>query len=88
MSDNDDLGADDLQASLAEMPVSRRAQDDPLGLTLGDGFCLDQHLKAIHRHYIQRALREAGGVKSRAARLLGMKNYQTLDAQLKRLGVV
>jgi len=32
-------------------------------------------------------MREANGVKSHAARLLGMKNYQTLDAQLKRLGV-
>ena len=53
----------------------------------GDGFCLDKHLEAIQRHYIQRALREAGGVKSRAARVLGMKNYQTLDAQLRRLGV-
>jgi len=30
---------------------------------------------------------EAGGVKSNAARLLGMENYQTLDAQLKRLEV-
>jgi transcriptional regulator with GAF, ATPase, and Fis domain len=88
MSDNDALGADDLQAALAEMPMGRRAQDDPLGLPLGDSFCLDKHLEAIQRHYIQRALREAGGVKSRAARLLGLKNYQTLDAQLKRLGVV
>jgi len=88
MSDNDALGADDLQAALAEMPMSRRAQDDPLGLPLGDGFCLAKHLEAIQCHYLQRALREAGGVKSRAARLLGMKNYQTLDAQLKRLRVV
>jgi transcriptional regulator with GAF, ATPase, and Fis domain len=30
---------------------------------------------------------EAHGVKSQAAQLLGLKNYQTLDAQLKRLGV-
>jgi transcriptional regulator with GAF, ATPase, and Fis domain len=32
-------------------------------------------------------MEESGGVKAKAARLLGMKNYQTLDAQLKRLGV-
>jgi len=30
---------------------------------------------------------EANGVKTKAAMLLGMKNYQTLDAQLKRLKV-
>ena len=33
------------------------------------------------------AMSEAGGKKTRAASLLGMKNYQTLDAQLKRLGI-
>jgi hypothetical protein len=30
-------------------------------------------------------MEEAKGVKVHAARLLGMKNYQTLDAQLKGL---
>ena len=32
-------------------------------------------------------MEEAGGVKSKAADLLGYDNYQTLDAQLKRLNV-
>ena len=87
MSDKDDLGADDLTAAIAEMPTGRSSQDDPLELPLGDGFNLEKHLEAIHRHYLQRAMHETNGVKSKAARLLGMKNYQTLDAQLKRLGV-
>jgi hypothetical protein len=30
---------------------------------------------------------EAKGVKVKAAAMLGIKNYQTLDAQLKRLKV-
>ncbi len=32
-------------------------------------------------------MKEAEGVKSRASKLLGIPNYQTLDAQLKRLDV-
>ena len=32
-------------------------------------------------------MKESRGVKTQAARLLGIKNYQTLDAQLKRLDV-
>jgi hypothetical protein len=32
-------------------------------------------------------MEEAKGNKSRATRLLGLVNYQTLDAQLKRLKV-
>ncbi|QDV40627.1 Nif-specific regulatory protein [Stieleria neptunia] len=36
---------------------------------------------------LRRAMDQAHGVKAKAAELLGMKHYQTLDAQLKRLGV-
>ncbi len=54
---------------------------------LGDGFDLNEYLNTIHREYLQRAMEEAGGVKTKAAQLLGIKNYQTLDAQLKRLNV-
>jgi len=32
-------------------------------------------------------MEEAGGVKARAAELLGYRNYQTLAAQLERLEV-
>ena len=38
-------------------------------------------------YFLVRAMREAGGVKTRAAELLGYKNYQTLAAQLERLKV-
>jgi len=87
MSDQDEIGAEDLTAAIAEMPTGRLSTGNPFELPLGDGFSLAQHLEAIHRHYLQRAMQEAHGVKSKAARLLGIHNYQTLDAQLKRLGV-
>ena len=87
MSDKDELGANDLSAAIADMPTGRPSIDNPLELPLGDGFNLEKHLETIHRHFLQRAMREAAGVKAKAARLLGMQNYQTLDAQLKRLGV-
>ncbi len=69
------------------MPAGKLLVDDPLELPMGAGFNLENHLGTIQRHYLQRAMDEAHGVKSQAARLLGMKNYQTLDAQLKRLGI-
>ena len=37
--------------------------------------------------FLQRALQQAKGNKAKAARLLGIENYQTLAARLKRLGV-
>jgi DNA-binding NtrC family response regulator len=85
MADGDTLDRHDLAAAtggLAESP-----ELNVLEQPLGDGFDLDEHLKDIQRHYLRRAMEEARGVKSRAAKLLGIASYQALDAQLKRLGV-
>ena len=54
---------------------------------LGDNFNLEEFLNNIHASYLRRAMQEAKGVKAEAARLLGIKHYQTLDAQLKRLKI-
>ena len=48
---------------------------------------LDEYLANVHRNYLKKAMEEASGVKSKAARLLGLANYQTLDARLKKLKV-
>ena len=72
----------DLAESLAEVP--RQKRPDALDQPLGDGFDLTRHLEDIQSLYLERAMAEAGGVKTRAAELLGYDHYQTLDAQLKR----
>jgi DNA-binding NtrC family response regulator len=61
--------------------------DRALEHPLGNEFNLDDHLDEIRRHYLRRAMAEARGNKSRASKLLGMRHYQTLAAQLERLGV-
>jgi len=86
MAEREELGPEDLAAAIAETPDAA-SRTDAMGLSLGDGFDLTKHLEHIQRHYLQRAMAEAHGVKAEAARLLGIKNYQTLDGQLKRLGV-
>lgn len=86
MSASDRIERAEIEAALAEGPAEVATRDwseHPLG----DGFDVEKHLEELHRRYLARAMQEAGGVKARAAKLLGMRNYQTLDAQLKRLGV-
>lgn len=75
----------DLQEALGE--VHSPSMNSPTSVALGDGFSLTGHLESIQRDLIQRAMEEARGVKTKAARLLGYANYQTLDAQIKRLHV-
>ena len=83
--DGDLIQPVDLAGALADAPGRNRI--DPLSHPLGDGFNLVEHLEEIQSSYLQRAMEEAGGMKTRAAELLGYQNYQTLDAQLKRLKV-
>jgi DNA-binding NtrC family response regulator len=85
MTDNDLIDRRDMIATIGEMDPA--ANSINLEQPLGDGFNLDEHMDTIHRHYLTRAMNEAKGVKTHAARLLGLRNYQTLDAQLKRLSV-
>ena len=47
-----------------------------------EGFSLKQHAKASERTVIERALRDAGGSVSKAAKLLGFKHHQSLISLL------
>ena len=77
----------DIVDAVAEMVAEENSGGDVLEQPLGEAFSLQEHLNEIQRHYLRRAMQQAGGVKTRAAKLLGIPNYQTLDAQLKRLNV-
>jgi DNA-binding NtrC family response regulator len=81
------LERSDFVAALGEIPDKRLTGVSLVDRPLGDGFDIEEHLNGIQREYLRRAMKESRGVKTQAARLLGMKNYQTLDAQLKRLDV-
>jgi DNA-binding NtrC family response regulator len=87
MAEGEVLQRTDVVAALGEIPDADRPSSRVLERPIGDGFDLEEYLKEIQRSYLRRAMEEAKGVKVHAARLLGMKNYQTLDAQLKRFKV-
>ena len=77
----------DIESALAEMPHSDSAVQSLAGRPLGDGFDLEKHINDVRIEYLTRSMEEADAVKAEAARLLGMKNYQTLDAQLKKFKI-
>jgi len=84
LTDGGTIDREDLAASLSEGCLQE--QSNLLNKPLGNGFSIDDYLEEIRFHYLKRAMNQAGGVKSKAAKLLGLKNYQTLSQQLKRLG--
>jgi DNA-binding NtrC family response regulator len=65
------------------------APDDGMAVLerpLGNGFSLRDLLGTVASHYLDRAMRESGGVKARAAELLGFEQYQTLTNWLNKYG--
>lgn len=54
---------------------------------IGDGFDVQAVMREVARNYLERALAEAGGNKTKAARLIGLKSQQTLTNWAKRYGV-
>ncbi|GAM10454.1 type 4 fimbriae expression regulatory protein PilR [Geobacter sp. OR-1] len=76
----------DIQDALLPIP-QRDKKGDVLGRPLGEGLNLENTMGEVARHYLERAMKESGGNKSKATKLLNFKNYQTLDNWLKKYGI-
>jgi transcriptional regulator with PAS, ATPase and Fis domain len=85
MADSQTIQPHDIAAAVAEFPSSK--SPDLLSTPIGNGFILENHLQDIQRHFVRRAMSQANGKVTKAAKLLGYNNYQTLSAQLERLGI-
>jgi DNA-binding NtrC family response regulator len=76
------LHASDIEAAL--LAPSSPKQEPVLQRRLGEGFKLDKLLLEVERQYLERALAEAKGNKTRAADLLGLRSHQVLGNRLRR----
>ncbi len=79
------ISVEDTREALLPIPGARR--QEVLGRPLGGSLNLPEILEEVARHYLARALDEAGGNKTKAAELVGLPSYQTLSNWLKRYGV-
>lgn len=84
-SEGETITTEDVREALLAVPSTQRT--DILGRPLGEDFNLPDLLAEVARHYLERALDEAGGNKTKAAELVGLPSYQTLTNWLQRYGV-
>lgn len=61
--------------------------DSILDRPFGDGINLQEIIEIVAKHYLSRAMAQANGNKTEAARLVGLSSYQTLSNWLSRYGV-
>jgi len=76
---------EDMRDIIIFLPSGPSNKDDEV--VLGDGVNLQEILASTARLYLEKAMKETGGVKSKAAKLVGLPNYQTLSNWLEKYGV-
>ncbi len=83
-SEGDLIEADDARDALLQ--VRTTVEQSVLDRPLGKGLDLQAVIAEVARHYLERAMNEADGNKTKAAELVGLPSYQTLTNWIERYG--
>ncbi len=84
-ADGDSIRSEDVREAL--IPAALPKNSDILNRPMEDDFDLQELMGIVASHYLGRALDDAHGNKTQAAKILGISNYQTLTNWLKKYGV-
>ena len=80
------IGAGDIKRALGTPGKSQTS--DIMTRSLGDGFDIEGVLDEVKRHYLTRAMDEAGGQKKRASELWASQiPIKTLTSWMHKLGI-
>lgn len=82
LADGEALGPESLPAGLR----GTVAPSSPEGVQIGTGFSLERHLDALEARFLEEALKQAGGIKSKAAELLGL-SFRSIRYRLAKHGL-
>jgi DNA-binding NtrC family response regulator len=82
-AEGDSISPEDAADALLEHPAGRDANTLEIPASIAQGIDLKELIGKIRDHYISQALTLSGGNKTRAAKLLGLANYQTLNNWMK-----
>jgi transcriptional regulator with PAS, ATPase and Fis domain len=80
------ISADEMREAILPARAAKQEQNND-STSIADGFSLPDILADISKKYLEHGMKQAGGNKTKAAKLLGLPNYQTLDNWLKKYGL-
>ncbi|SNY58441.1 DNA-binding transcriptional response regulator, NtrC family, contains REC, AAA-type ATPase, and a Fis-type DNA-binding domains [Arsukibacterium tuosuense] len=84
-ADNAELTVKDIKDAIVE--TSHSAEKPTVVPELVAGFDIQQYIDGIKENLVKAALDKTAGNKSKAAKLLGLANHQTLANWMKQLGI-
>ena len=80
------ISTDEMQEAILPARMMKTVSGEDTAL-LAEGFSLPDILAGVSKKYLEQGIKQAGGNKTKAAKLLGLPNYQTLDNWLKKYGL-
>ena len=83
-SNNETINERVMRDALLQSPAKA---GDLLGREFDNSFKIQELIDDLKGHYIKKAMKEAGENKTKAAKMLGLNNYQTLTKWRKDLGL-
>jgi transcriptional regulator with PAS, ATPase and Fis domain len=78
------ITAANLERALFRMPEKEMGV---LGRDIAQGIDIYEVLDEVTKHYLERAIEHTGDSKTKIAKLLKIKNYQTVDNWIKKYGI-
>lgn len=81
------LQVEDVREAILPVSASKIGVETVLNRPLGNDLRLKELMSDVATHYLKRALTDAQGNKTLAAKLLGLPNYQTLSNWLEKYDV-
>jgi transcriptional regulator with PAS, ATPase and Fis domain len=84
-AEGESIRSEDIREAL--IPVASVKESDILNRPIEEGLNLQELMGGVARHYLSRALDDAHGNKTQAAKMLGLSNYQTLTNWLNKYGL-
>lgn len=84
-SENKDIDVDDIQNAIIKRET--KANSHPISLVAGQQVNVEQAIDEIKKSYVEAALSSTANHYTNAAKMLGLKNRQTLMNWMKSLGI-
>jgi transcriptional regulator with GAF, ATPase, and Fis domain len=86
-SSGETISADDIKEALLPVIGGKLGAEIVLNRSLDQGIDIQHLIGSVAEHYLRRAMDAAHGNKTKAAKLLGLANYQTLSNWLEKYGI-
>jgi transcriptional regulator with PAS, ATPase and Fis domain len=77
----------DMIDALRSVPNSAKGATTSMIPPIAEGIDLQEVVQQVKRHYLQGALLQSDGNKTKAAKLVGLPNYQTFTNWMKQCGL-